>query len=168
MTRRLFFGLLAAARMEPTKPCDVHAKDTDSVVPTRVRRGAIGILSRGGRCLMIRRALGIPKGGCWCFPGGHVERGETSRRAVEREFHEELGIDVRAIRRLGAVRVTDSRHVLAVWRVVHTGGTLRPTKKEVDCIKWVPTGEIGTINPGLPSNACVAEIIGVEATRAFK
>src|SRR3972149_9710168 len=88
----------------------------------RVRRGVIGILSRGDEYLMIRRADGVAKPGCWCFPGGHVERGETPRQAVGRELHEELGIHVRPTQRLGAVRGMDSRHILVAWRGGHLWG----------------------------------------------
>ena len=93
------------------------AQDHGTTTNHRVRRGVIGILDRGQEYLMIRRAEGVTKAGCWCFPGGHVERGETPRQAVGRELYEELGIQVRTTHRLGAVRVMDSRHILVVWRV---------------------------------------------------
>ena len=91
----------------------------------KIPRGVIGILSRGDEYLMIRRAAGVPKGGAWCFPGGHVEPGETPRKAVVREMAEELGIGVAPTIRIGAVRVPDSGYVLAVWCVRHSSGVFR-------------------------------------------
>ena len=135
------------------------AQDHGTPTNHRVRRGVIGILSRGQEYLMIRRAEGVAKPGCWCFPGGHVERGETPRQAVGRELHEELGIQVRPTQRLGAVRVTDSRHILVVWRVDHIGGDFQLAQKEIADLRWVTCEQIRTIHPGLPSNDRVLEML---------
>jgi len=126
----------------------------------RVRRGAIGILSRDGLYLMIRRAPGVAKGGCWCFPGGHVEAGETSRRAIEREFAEELGLTVQAMDRLGAVRV-GGRYILAVWRVGYLGGVLQPAEAEIADARWIAPDGLRSVRPGLPSNQHVFDMMGV-------
>lgn len=127
----------------------------------RVRRGVIGILNRGPEYLMIRRADGVAKPGCWCFPGGHVEPGETPRQAVGRELFEELGIRVSPTQRLGAVRVMDSRHILVVWRVHHVDGDFQIARKEIAEIRWVPGEQIHSIHPGLPSNLKVLEMLGL-------
>ncbi len=124
-----------------------------------VRRGVIGILSRDETYLMVRRADCVPKGGCWCFPGGHVEPGETPRLAVTRELAEELGIVVTPTRRLGAVQVRDSRHVLAVWCVEHVGGDFELAEKEIAEMRWVSLLEIRAIAPGLASNTLVLEML---------
>ncbi len=126
----------------------------------RVRRGVIGILNRGQEYLMIRRAEGVPKPGCWCFPGGHVENGETPRQAVGRELYEELGIRVRPIKRLGAIRIMDSRHILVVWLVEHFDEGFRIARKEIAEIRWVRGDQIRDIHPGLPSNQSVLEMLG--------
>ena len=128
---------------------------------SRPRRGAIGLLSRGIKYLLIRRAEGILKGGYWCFPGGHVERGETSRQAVQREFHEELGITVQAVERLGSVRVLDTNHVLAVWTVRHLSGEIHPADDEIADVRWLAPAEIRAITPGVPSNEEVLDLLGV-------
>lgn len=128
---------------------------------TRRRRGAIGVLIVEGRILMIRRAEGIPKAGYWCFPGGHVERGERSRDAVVREFDEELSLRVKAVRRLGAVRVEDSGYVLAVWLLHKVGGDIRPAKDEIAAFQWVDPQKIRDVGPGLPSNDGVFALLGV-------
>jgi 8-oxo-dGTP diphosphatase len=108
---------------------------------------------------MIQRSPNVAKGGTWCFPGGHVERGETPRQAVIREMHEELGLVVQPMRRLGSVRILDSRHVLVVWRVQHLSGEIRPHAQEVADVRWVSLDAIATITPGLPSNASVLAML---------
>ena len=129
--------------------------------PIRVRRGVIGILRKGSDLLLIRRAEGIAKGGCWCFPGRHVERGETSRRAVQRELAEELGIAVEPIERRGSVRVLDSNHILAVWTVRHVGGRFRLGHREIAEMRWLSPADIRSIKPNLPSNEEVLAMLSV-------
>ncbi|MDD9811767.1 MAG: NUDIX domain-containing protein [Gammaproteobacteria bacterium] len=53
---------------------------------------AVGVLRRGRRYLVQRRAPGTPCAGQWEFPGGKVEAGESTRDALARELAEELGV----------------------------------------------------------------------------
>jgi len=127
-----------------------------------VRRGVIGIIERPPReFLVIRRADGVAKPGYWCFPGGHLEPGENGRRAVQRELAEELGIEVAPLSRLGSVRVKDSNHILAVWRVRHVHGVLRPAPAEIAEIRWLSAAGIRMVSPALASNHRVLEMLGV-------
>lgn len=59
---------------------------------------AAGIVWRAGRCLAACRPEGGVLGGCWEFPGGKLEPGESPLDALKRELAEELGIGVRAAR----------------------------------------------------------------------
>lgn len=90
-----------------------------------------------------------------------MERGETPRRALERELAEELGIEARPIERVGSVRLRDSGYVLAVWRAEHVGGVLAPHAAEIAEIRWVTPAQIRSIEPGLPSNDRVLEMLGL-------
>ena len=127
----------------------------------RVGRGVIGVLTHGQALLMVRRATGVARGGFWCFPGGHVETGETPREAIRRELAEELGIDATPTKRLGAVRVPDAGYILVVWHVRHVKGEFRIAKDEIAEAIWLTPPEIRTIHPGLRSNERVLELLGV-------
>lgn len=60
-----------------------------------VRVAAAVIVRADGCVLLAQRPPGKAYAGYWEFPGGKLERGETSREALARELHEELGIAVR-------------------------------------------------------------------------
>ena len=53
-----------------------------------------GTGARAGRVLIALRAAGGVLGGCWEFPGGKVDPGETVSAALVREFEEELGVKI--------------------------------------------------------------------------
>ena len=55
---------------------------------------AAGLVFHQGRLLIARRPEGTHLAGCWEFPGGKVEPGETIAQCLERELQEELGIRV--------------------------------------------------------------------------
>jgi 8-oxo-dGTP diphosphatase len=58
---------------------------------------AVGILMKpNGDVLLGQRPTGKPYAGYWEFPGGKVDPGETIFGALQREFMEELGIEVLA------------------------------------------------------------------------
>lgn len=122
-------------------------------------RGVIGIMKKDRKYLMIRRAQGIAKAGCWCFPGGHIKRNEIASLAIQRELREELGINVSPVARLGSIRITRPDYILAVWLVEHLSGTLKPAINEVAEYRWVTQTEIATLSPGLPSNLKVVEML---------
>lgn len=56
---------------------------------------AVAVLVRpDGRVLLGQRPPGKTWAGWWEFPGGKIEEGETPVQALQRELHEELGIEV--------------------------------------------------------------------------
>ncbi len=146
---------------QPTVPRSTKTPSPMSPRPPRVRRGVIGILRREEKLLVIQRAAGIAKGGCWCFPGGHVEPGETPKQALRRELMEELSIDTAAVRRLGSIRVLDSNHVLAVWVIRYVSGEMHPSPREVAALAWLDAAAIRALPAGLASNERVLQMLGV-------
>jgi len=65
----------------------------------------VGIIrDANGWVLISQRPPQVAHGGCWEFPGGKVERGETPEQALARELAEELGIQVVSSQPLRVVR----------------------------------------------------------------
>ena len=116
---------------------------------------AAAVLQRpDGAFLLAQRPAGKVYAGWWEFPGGKIEAGEDSARALFRELHEELGIDVRR-----AYPWITRRHVyehasvvLRFFRVTAWKG--EPHPRESQSIRWQRLGE-PMAEPMLPANAPV-------------
>jgi len=54
-----------------------------------------GIIRKGNRVLIARRAAHKSMPGKWEFPGGKIEAGESPEQALERELLEEFGIQTK-------------------------------------------------------------------------
>ena len=89
-----------------------------------------------GSFLLAQRPAGKVYAGYWEFPGGKVEPGEPRRRALARELHEELGIDVRARLAVAHARLRlCARHVrLHFFRVVDWRGEPHAARRPGACL----------------------------------
>ena len=54
---------------------------------------AAAVIERDDRFLLTRRQEGVHLEGCWEFPGGKCEPGETLAACLARELREELGVE---------------------------------------------------------------------------
>jgi 8-oxo-dGTP diphosphatase len=55
---------------------------------------AVGVIQKGNKIYISKRADELHQGGKWEFPGGKREQGETISQALTRELKEEIGIQV--------------------------------------------------------------------------
>lgn len=124
--------------------------------PPRKDRETISVVSAGGvifdargRVLLLRRA----GEGTWCFPKGHVEKGESLQAAAAREIKEECGLDVELGRRVAEIGYTfysRSQDVNQDKRVVYflatpIGGVVT-LEDRFDAWRWAwPARAIGTL-----------------------
>lgn len=65
--------------------------DTNTGQAVVVRVGVQAIVRRERDLLMVQRSRGFGEGS-WCFPGGHLEPGETIVECAVRELLEETGV----------------------------------------------------------------------------
>lgn len=105
---------------------------------------AAALVDTDGRLLVQQRPQGKPMAGLWEFPGGKIDPGETPERALIRELHEELGIDVEQACLAPAAFASEplgDRHLLLLlyicrkWR-----GT--PEARHATALRWVRPVEL--------------------------
>ncbi|WP_287373399.1 NUDIX hydrolase [Prosthecochloris sp.] len=80
---------------------------------------------------------------CWCFPGGHIDTGETAEAAVIRETAEETGLSLRSPVFLGycdEIFPECGFHAVVLMFYGTASGTLRPQPGEVSNIGWFSIG----------------------------
>ena len=98
-----------------------------------------GILrDAAGRVLLAQRPEGKQDAGCWEFPGGKVESGESPEAALARELHEELGIRARVGRRRIA---TAHGHILLDVRNIDSFDGY-PQPREGQRLAWIEAAKI--------------------------
>ena len=116
---------------------------------------AAAVIQRAdGRFLLAQRPSGKVYAGYWEFPGGKIEAGEPAERALARELHEELGIDIElAYPWLTREYLYPHGHVrLSFFRVLAWRG--EPHPREDQAIAWQAL-EAPHVSPMLPANAPV-------------
>ena len=82
-------------------PKELTAFDTRRY-PVRPHVG-VGILLIRNRMLLLVKRKYNPDAGYWSIPGGHVELGEKTKRAAEREGFEETGFKVKVVKLAGII-----------------------------------------------------------------
>lgn len=95
-----------------------------------------------GRCLVAQRSSAMSAPGCWEFPGGKVEEGESPEEALARELREELGVEVEVGPFLGRGEAEGGRRriVLDVYAATVLRGT--PEAREHAALRWCGASEL--------------------------
>lgn len=145
-----------------------------------------GLIRKGPLVFIARRRAGSSGGGKWEFPGGKVEAGETPAAGLRRELAEELAVEVRVGRCLGASEHTNERGTiqLLLYEAEILAGDIRLLDHDV--CAWVPVPELPQYDfapadlpfverlvagcsgePGRPgeSGECTLEVLRAEAER---
>ena len=135
--------------------------------PKPVLAVACGVLVRGGRVLLAQRPVGKVAAGAWEFPGGKIEPGETTRQALERELHEELGVEVRGARPLIRFRheYTNRTVLLDTWLIDGFDG--EPHGREEQALAWVTPEELAAHPQVLPTVLPIAGALRLPVDYVF-
>jgi len=123
--------------------------------------GVLGIIRRGDRLLMIQRSRQVRAPLTWCFPGGHIEPGETQTAALIREVQEELDLEVEPGEHLMTQTKHDGRLVLYCWSASIVCGEPIANPKEIADIVWMTPEEIRAKDGVLPGTTDILNAIGL-------
>lgn len=131
-------------------------KDTRNTAPVAVTAGAI---TRGGRLLAARRAVGAGRGGLWELPGGKVEPGELPEQCLARELGEELGVTVVVGEALARVvhAYPDITIQLTVFGCELVAG--EPQALEHAELRWVDGEEAAGLEWSAADASVIAEVV---------
>ena len=112
------------------------------------RRGAVAVIVRSPRLLVIRRSRSVVAPRMFCFPGGALEGDETEPEALVREIREELGVTILPDRKVW--ESVTPWHVQLSWWLARLApkARLAPNPAEVESVHWLTPGEMGRL-PGL-------------------
>jgi len=112
-----------------------------------MRRSVAGVLIHLGKVFVAQRGASGSFHGRWEFPGGKVEDGESDEEALEREFQEEFGIEVRPLKPIGECvfphRGED--RVLAAW-LIELAPFTKPTLLEHEAVAWVAAEDLRALD----------------------
>jgi mutator protein MutT len=98
---------------------------------------------RHGRLLAARRVRPPHTTGRWELPGGRIEPGESAEAACVREVREELGCEVRVVRRLAGEQPLPGGLTLRVYEAALMNGEPAPT--EHDAVQWLAPEELDEV-----------------------
>jgi 8-oxo-dGTP diphosphatase len=98
------------------------------------------VISDGDRYLVCLRPSHKRHGGCWEFPGGKFEKGESLLDAARRELTEELGVEALSVGEvLFSHQDPESSFLIEFTQVEITGV---PKAREHDEIRWLRPSEL--------------------------
>lgn len=126
---------------------------------------AAAIIERDGLVLAARRRPGIHLAGCWEFPGGKVEPGETPQACLVRELQEELGVQAQIGAFVGESVYDYGGKVvrLLAYRARHVSGEFRPV--DHDALRWLSPEELPALR-WAPADVPLVELYRAQAATA--
>ena len=96
------------------------------------------LIFRNGELLITQRRASSHLGGCWEFPGGKREPGETFEQCLAREIREELGIEIavgKLFEEISHAYPEKSVHLKFFLCQLLSG---EPQPLECAAVKWIP------------------------------
>ena len=166
--RRRCSGRCSAARAAAASPGSSRGtgpgKHAQERSVTMVVDVAAAVIERpDGSFLLAQRPAGKVYAGYWEFPGGKVEAGEPAERALARELHEELGIDVApAYPWITRVLRLSARHRAAEFLPRDAHGTANRSRARSQAFAWQRL-DAPIAAPLLPANAPVLRALALAA-----
>ena len=117
-------------------PIEVDKAEADTSTSTVVHV-AVGVIVKDSQVCISFRPEHLHKGGLWEFPGGKIEKTESTLCALTRELQEELGIVVVEAEPMMEILWSYPEKTLLLEVMKVTGFEGEPTGIEGQQVKWV-------------------------------
>jgi 8-oxo-dGTP diphosphatase len=128
---------------------------------------AVAVLRRpNGQVLLGQRPEGKPWAGWWEFPGGKIEQGETPFHALQRELHEELGVEAEVAYPWLTRTFEYPERVVTLRFFVIPQWRGEPHGRENQQLSWQFPQQV-EVGPMLPANAPILDALGLPSVYAI-
>lgn len=102
-------------------------------------RVGVGVIVHDGSRVLLGRRIGSHGADTWCFPGGHLEFGESPLQCAERELLEETGLqsnDLSVGPYTNDIFDEEGKHYVTLFVLAaYGGGTARVVEPD-KCREW--------------------------------
>jgi len=99
----------------------------------------VGVMIVKNRKVLLGKRKNAHDEGTWCFPGGHLEFGESWKECALREIKEEVGIKVKNIRFVAATNdlfSKEKKHYITIFMLAdYVSGEVKILEPH-KCEKW--------------------------------
>lgn len=111
--------------------------------------------------LAFRRSPERPAGGKWEFPGGKVEQGETPEEALQREIHEELGLQISVGRLIDRSSTVVGENTIDLACYLVDSEEYPSSSSDHDQIMWQPYPAIRDLDWAEPDVPAIDALLAV-------
>lgn len=126
---------------------------------TEMVEAAVAVIVReDGMVLLGQRPQGKPWAGWWEFPGGKIEAGESPAHALQRELHEELGIEATEFSPWITREFSYPERTVRLRFFTVRRWQGEPHSKEEQALSWENPADV-RVDPLLPANVPVLDAL---------
>ncbi len=108
----------------------------------------VAIIQKADRFLFIKRSNYIDTAaGYWCPVSGRLEENETQIEALQREVKEEVGLSVKALKKICEIPSHNNQFILHFWTTEIISGEASVASNEATDFKWVTLEQMKQLHP---------------------
>ena len=117
-------------------------------MPNNKKDAVVAIIQKADTFLFVKRSDYIDTGaGYWCPVSGRMKKNETQVEALQREVKEEVGLNVRAVKKICEIPSHDNQFKLHFWITEIISGEASITSNEATDFKWVTLDQMKQLHP---------------------